>query len=330
MHDKTTFDPSKIIDYTKDYYTILGIDSETFPKGTSTREKQDAASILETAFRRCARVAHPDFEGGSPEAFKAVVQAHTVLSDPLLRKIYESNGEYQPSMVGDGSIEVDWTNFGTYRKGTTADTVGYSLFFKICERKKELGLIPAFHPIDNFDNYEWDWVVSDSPGEKQYKLALSLVYDENDVLRLTHGESVDSALPFKIYLCIPRSSLYFLRGEEQKVTYEDGTCDVLIGELEAATYSDFELLETTNLEEAEKYINDSLSDYLDKFRTGSIIVDQEKKDLEANQNTWIDAKKMKEMDIDLLKAIMRMKTFKGNKDDTADDFLNDIVNYKKQ
>jgi curved DNA-binding protein CbpA len=332
MEMRKDFDPDKIIDYNKDYYAILGIEPGSLIECKTTKEKQEVAVILEQAFRRCARVAHPDFDGGSAEAFKLVVQAHTILSDPLLRKIYESKGEYKPSMIGDGSIQVDWSNFGTYRKGTIEDTVGYALFFDICNRKEELGLIPAFHPIDEFDNYEWDWVIDGCNTEdgRQYKLALSLVYDENDVLRLTNRDTIDDSLPFKIYLCVPRSSLYFLRGEEEKVTYEDGSSDTLIGELQAATYSDFEIFETTVLSQVQEYINNSLAGYLEKFRSGDIVETQQKKDLEANQNTWISPKQMKELDIDVLKAIMRMKTFRGIKDENADNFLDDIVNQKKE
>lgn len=332
MQIKKDFDPDKIIDYNKDYYAILGIEQKSFPEGTTTKDKQEIANILAQAFRRCARVTHPDFDGGSPEAFKLVVQAHTVLSDELLRKIYESKGEYKPNQIGDGSIQVDWTNFGTYRQGTIADSLGYSLFFRICENKEDLGLIPAFHPIDDFDNYEWDFVIDDCTTEenRQYKLAISLVYDENDVLRLTSGEMIETSLPFKIYFCIPRASLYFLRGEEEKVIYEDGSYDSLIGELQAATYSDFELLETTTLEEAQNYIDTKLSDYLKDFRSGKIICEQERKDIEANQNLWVSPNKMKELDVDVLKAIMRMKTFRGVQDENADSFLDDIINQRNK
>jgi len=43
------------------------------------------------------------------------------------------------------------------------------------------------------------------------KLAISLVPDEEDVRRLTTGEDIGHALPFKIYICFPRACPYFFK-----------------------------------------------------------------------------------------------------------------------
>ena len=47
---------------------------------------------IKTAFRRRAQATHPDKEGGSEEAFKAVKHAYEVLSDPAWRKSYDDTG----------------------------------------------------------------------------------------------------------------------------------------------------------------------------------------------------------------------------------------------
>jgi len=63
-----SFNPNKIIDFSKNYYEILGISQEELPKGKTRDDKVHLSKILETAFRKKARVCHPDF-GGSNEAF---------------------------------------------------------------------------------------------------------------------------------------------------------------------------------------------------------------------------------------------------------------------
>lgn len=336
MAQKQKFDPDKIIDYSKDYYKILEITPESLLDAHTTAERQQNARVLELAYRNVAKKAHPDF-GGSAEAFKLIVQAHTVLSDPILKKIWESKGEFKPSMAGDGSIKVDWSNFGIYRKGTTADTVGYALFLKICQEKDKFGIIPAFHPIDEFDNYEWDWVISNVSSEdgRQYKLSLSLVHDENDVLRLTSGADIADSLPFKIYMCIPRASLYFLRSEEERFIYEDGSEDVLSGKLQGATYSDYNLIETTSFDKAIEYIESGqlLSD-LGKLRDGSLIKEQSARDVEAGQNAWLQKDKMNAIDGEVLRALMRLKSHEMIKDlkynEDADQLLEKLPSKKKK
>jgi hypothetical protein len=325
--NKNNFDIEKIVDFNIDYYAILGVDRNSFPQGNTTEDKKKIDEILALAYRKNAKNCHPDSSDGSPEKFKLLLRSHTVLSDQILRRYYDSKGQYKPTTAGDGTIQVDWSTLGSFRPNSMQDTLGFSLFFQITQKREILKIIPAFRPKDEFDNYEWDWVINDMEAEdgRQFKLALSLVHDENEVLRLTSGDKVEESLPFKIYLCIPRASLYFLRGQEQKILYEDNTYDVLSGELQAASYSDYELLETTNLKEAQDYIDNELENYLIKFRSGKITEEKQKKDIEMNQSTWVSEKKMKELDIDVLKAIMRMKTFRGVKDDTADEFLNDIV-----
>src|SRR5918997_2778726 len=64
----------------RDPYTALGV-----PRGAATDE-------IKTAYRRRARSLHPDVNGGDPnaaEAFKELVAAYELLSDPLRRSAYD-------------------------------------------------------------------------------------------------------------------------------------------------------------------------------------------------------------------------------------------------
>lgn len=317
-----------LIDFNTDYYAVLGLKKGDLPEGKTTLEKKEITKILEKSYKGAARRSHPDVPGGSEETFKLVVRAYGILADEILRKYWESKGDYRPILAGEGGIDstsVDWDSLGEYRKGTLQDNLLHSLFLQIAAKKQELGIVPAFIAKDIYDNYEADFALPD----EEVKLAISLVSDENDVLRLTTGENIDDSLPFKIYICIPRASLYFLRGEEEKYVQEDGTVDVLSGKLSAATYSDFNLLETTVLQEAEDYIQNKLAADLSKFRDGTLKEEQKKRDEESNQAKWIDTKKMKNIDIETLKAILRMKTFVGVQDDTAADFLDNMPEKNK-
>ncbi len=74
---------------TKDYYGILGV-----KKGASTEE-------IRKAFRKLARKYHPDVNPGdktAEEKFKAISEAHDVLSDPKKRKIYDQLGYYSDNI----------------------------------------------------------------------------------------------------------------------------------------------------------------------------------------------------------------------------------------
>lgn len=320
------FDPDKIIDYAKDYYAILGLERGCIPEGNSRNDKIRTAEILETAFRKKARTAHPDF-GGSKDQFLDIVRARRILEDPLLRRIWESGGEDKPRYVGDGvnQFEVDWSKIGTYRKGTPEDTVGYGLFLDIAERKQELNLVAAFYPSTPEDNYQWDFVLPD----KNVKLAVAVVNDENEVLRLTSGDQLEEALPFKIFICIPRGSLYLVRDQNTHVESPHGKT-IVNGQLLGAAYSDFNLLETTSLKEAHDYIapGGKLERDLESFRDGSMIREKAKQDASNRQQNWVSSKQMQDIDREQLKAIMRMRSFEVVRDEKAADFLDNLPDVK--
>jgi hypothetical protein len=310
------FDPKKIIDFDKDYYFILGLAKEDLPRGKSRQDVIKTSEILEKAFRVKARKCHPDF-GGSNEAFLDIVRARRILEDPLLRKIYDQGFFEEFTIVDeDDSFKVDWAKIGTYRKGTPEDTIGFSLFLKLCENKSELGLVPAFFPTTNEHNYEWDFVVD---GQEKTKLVISIVNDENEVLRLTTNEDVEKALPFKIYICIPKANLVFLREENSVLTPEGKT--LVNGNITKAAYNDLDLLETTNLETANLYIKDSLKTDLIKFKSGEL-----KPTIKANQAKMMDSDEMKKFDNDKLSEILNLRKFVYNNDEKASEFLENIDN----
>jgi len=310
------FDPKKIIDFEKDYYDILGLQKLDFPTGKSRADVIKTSEILEKAFRVKARKCHPDF-GGSNEAFLDIVRARRILEDPLLRKIYDQGFFEEFTIVNeDDSFKVDWAKIGTYRKGTPEDTIGFSLFLKLCENKSELGLVPAFFPTTNEHNYEWDFVVEK---QEKTKLVISIVNDENEVLRLTTNEDVEKALPFKIYICIPKANLVFLREENSVLTPEGKT--LVNGNITKAAYNDLDLLETTNLETANTYIKDSLKTDLIRFMNGEL-----KPTVKANQAKMMDSEEMKKYDKDKLSEILNLRKFVYNNDEKASAFLENIDN----
>ena len=332
--------PEEIVDLNIDYYAVLGLTKGDLPEGVNREEKIKISDILSRARRACSKDAHPDL-GGSIEAFRLLIQAEHILGDPILRLYYESGGAWRPSLSGAGSdFEVDWDSLGTYRKGSVADTVGFSFFSTICgpngERAKALNLIPAHMPRSESDNYEWDFIIYDEleqlsseDGRRVLpRLAVSLVYDVGEVARLTSGEAAqkEDTQPFKIYICIPRASLHYLRAEKERFELENGEIDEFNGKLLAAVYADYDLLETTSLNAAIEFLTPGgqLETILAQFRDGSLKAQQSEIDRIAATNTWIDTQEMIKQDRDILKAIMNAKKPTLIRNPHAADFLKDL------
>ena len=308
-------DPKKIIDFDKDYYEILGIDKTSFPSGKTRENKIAITRLLEKAFRQRARKCHPDF-GGSKEQFLDIVRARRILEDDFLRRVYDQ-GYFEENKVIDQltGFEIDWDKVGTYRNGTPEDTVGYSLFLKICEAKENLNITPAFRPTTNEHNYVWDFVINDE-SEKITKLTISIVNDESEVLRLTSGENIEKSLPFKIYICIPKAGLHMSRSNNASLS-PNGKI-MANASISYISYQDIDLLETTILDEAHEYVKNLLGNDLISFKKGDLSTKTK-----ANTN-WLDTDKLKEFDQMKLSNILNMKSFIYKKDEKAADFIDKL------
>ena len=74
----------------QDYYEILGLKRDAKPEE------------IKKAYRRLARKYHPDVNPGdkaSEERFKAMSEAHDVLSDPKKRSVYDRFGQYSDNLA---------------------------------------------------------------------------------------------------------------------------------------------------------------------------------------------------------------------------------------
>ena len=109
----------------KDYYEILGV-----TRGANDEE-------IRQAFRRMARMYHPDKTGNNPDAedrFKEINEAYEVLSDPNRRDRYDDfAGAWESGLTGDEA----WKNFarnsqfgsGDRKDHFQFDGPGFSEFF---------------------------------------------------------------------------------------------------------------------------------------------------------------------------------------------------------
>jgi hypothetical protein len=282
------FDPKKIIDFSKDYYAILNLSKNDLPFGSDRKSKIELTNKLDQSFRKMARVCHPDF-GGSKEAFLDIVRARRIIEDPILRNIYDQ-GEFTQviqNTESNSGFEVDWTKIGTYRKGTTEH------------------------------NYEWDFVLNNhKQNQKIIKVVISIVNDESEVLRLTSGNDVIEALPFKIYVCIPKVGVRYIR-DNSKIVSPFGNI-LKNGVIKSVEYNDHHFLETTSLDEAKEYLkSEQFKIDLDDFRLNGSNQTHTSK----TENTWMDKDQMKKFDDEQLKFILGMKTFVTEADESAADFL---------
>ena len=119
----------------KDYYQILGVG-----RGASEEE-------VRTAFRRLARVYHPDKTGNDSHAedrFKEINEAYEVLGDPVKRRRYE---DFMGAWESSGTGAEAWRTFGRGGEGVfngarrehyRFDGAGFSEFFEeLFGRKSE-------------------------------------------------------------------------------------------------------------------------------------------------------------------------------------------------
>lgn len=315
-------DAKQLIDFSVDYYEILDLVRDNVPNGSTPAERRVLSDILDRAYQGACRRYHPDYNphlSNAEELFRLAIRAHTILSDPIARRYYDSGGKDKSRTIEiDGKrYEINWDDLGFYRPGTTADSVGFGLFVALSERKNELGITPAFYPELPQHNYEWDFAVPDM----NVKLAISLVPDEDDVRRLTTGGDIGHSLPFKIYICFPRACPYFFKDKDEVHQVGDRTI-IMSGRIQKAMYVDYDLLETTTLHTAQEFVSgDKVKEALRDLRDGSLQKRQQEKDKEAGVLNWLDTKTMKEVEAERLRAILRRKTPQVKYDPYASDFL---------
>ncbi len=96
------------MDYTKDYYKILGVD-----KDASEKE-------IKLAYRRMAKRYHPDLNRTDPNAkekFIEIKEAYDVLTNPIERKIYDRS-DFNLKNIDHGDLiyiygfRPNWDLFG--------------------------------------------------------------------------------------------------------------------------------------------------------------------------------------------------------------------------
>jgi curved DNA-binding protein CbpA len=128
---------NKDIDFSKDYYKVLGV----------TKESTDKE--IKTAYHKLARQHHPDANGGkTSEKFKEVAAAYEVLSDKEKRSTYDSytaSGASKSSSQGRG--------FGGYNdfNPQSTDHNYSSNFYKSSSTQKNQG--NYYSNFDNFDKF---------------------------------------------------------------------------------------------------------------------------------------------------------------------------------
>jgi hypothetical protein len=178
--------------------------------------------------------------------------------------------------------------------------------------------VPAFFPTSNEHNYEWDFVIKNEEKNLQ-KLVISIVNDENEVLRLTSGDDLEKSLPFKIYICVPKASLSFIRKQNAEYTPDGRT--LVNGFITKAVYNDLNLLETTDVETAHNYIIENLLPDVRLINEGKTEKFQSK---QGSQTKFMDSEVMKSYDKEKLSSIINLKSFALLNNETAADFIDKI------
>jgi hypothetical protein len=238
-----------------------------------------------------------------------------------LRNIYDKGEFTEDSNIdAENPFIVDWNKVGTYRKGTPEDSIGFSLFFTVAEMKDKLNLVPAFYPQTSEHNYEWDFLIKDTKS----KLVLSIVNDENEVLRLTDSKQIEESLPFKIYICIPRTNLFLRRNTSNQVVSPDGNKVMINGELTSVSYSDYNLLETTSLETAKNYLKTQLENDLQDLHNGKLTKNLSKIENDNKQSKWMSGDEMKQFDKEKLQMILNLRSHNTKFDEKAADFIDKL------
>src|SRR6185295_18255482 len=100
----------------QDYYEVLGIKRDAKPEE------------IKKAYRRLARKYHPDVNPGdkaAEERFKAMSEAHDVLSDPKKRQVYDRFGQYSENLADAAARGAGGSTGGGGRTAPGFDFTGF-------------------------------------------------------------------------------------------------------------------------------------------------------------------------------------------------------------
>src|SRR5947207_8919728 len=121
-----------------DYYQVLGV------KHTASSKE------IKAAYKRLARLKHPDLNGGSAEAFVQLSHARDILIDPRSRAEYDAQRHAAPG-PGSYAAVLKPTGENYLRRARSDVRIRQNLEnFLIAERKEALALRQAVFPIVAF------------------------------------------------------------------------------------------------------------------------------------------------------------------------------------
>lgn len=236
------------------YYEILNLKKDDFKSGNILADQQYNSDLVHRAYIKAAAKWHPDSQWSTEsisreekeETFKLIVKAHTILSNNKLRKLYDTGKEEN---IINFSLEIDWEKVGHYRKGSLEDNIGTMLFKQCLKQLKNIK--KTFRPSDEeYHNYIWEIYLDNS--KKNKPLTISIVSDENEVLRLTNGTNIleNDTMPFKIYIFIPNGKI--------KLQHNKDKDNISFGNIIGAIIEDECIYEGTSLKNAINIIKNNL------------------------------------------------------------------------
>lgn len=260
-----------VIEFDADYYGALGLNRNNLFPGKTLFEKQQNAKMIHGAYLSQAALWHPDrhWTGDSPEPtrhertemFKKIVKSHSVLSDQTLKQIYDKG---ESAVNEDDSAnpicEINWNEVGCFQNDSVENTIGSIVFRTMCDMLGNM-VTGVLEPEDeNFHNYVWEMYLD---GRSQISpLTLSVVHDEEEVLRLTSSDKVEASLPFKLYIFFPsnKSSLIF---------QDDATAgeQTIVG----LRHEDVDLYEGTNFEDVLVYVKNKMIEDINTTLAGGTL-----------------------------------------------------------
>ncbi len=274
------------IDFSKDYFEVLGISKNDLLEGKTTAEKISNKKVLESAYRKRIFDVHPDkFSGEEKEQkqseFKEIVFAHTILSTDVLKKIY-LKGELPEA---GQRVIVNWENIGIFQKESLENEVGTNLFLKMMSEIKQNHTVSFFPNDEASHNYIWEIEIEGA----EKLLALTIVKDSEEVLRLTSGEKLKQSLPFKIYIFFPSAAIVYERDPHQGFFDKEGNLIyILKGKMQNAKTVDIELFEGTSLQDAIDFIeSDIFQSQIQEYIDGTLRPFKEEKEEEKKQTVSI-------------------------------------------